>query len=258
MASCRLGAELAIDEARRAATLLRQPIDDVTHIDDFATARTRLETEPLSAVVCALSARDTAELGASASRAGVVLLNAAASEDALRNNECARTTFHVAASDAMRADVLRASSVGDAVSDGAAVELWSSHLERFGATQLNDRYRARFAKPMDSGAWAGWFAVKAAWEASLRARAVDGAAIAAYLERDAAAFDGHKGVPLSFRRWDHQLRQPLYVTARSGAVSGGRGRTQAQPVTVPSTPSLSRAALDSIGTGAEATTCRWR
>jgi ABC-type branched-subunit amino acid transport system substrate-binding protein len=253
-----MGAELAIDEARRTATLLRRPIDVVTHIDDFATARTLLETEPLSAVVCALSARDMAELGASASRTGVVLLNAAASEDALRNEECARTTFHVAASDAMRAEALRASSVGDAVGDGGAVEIWNGHLERFGAAQLNDRYRARFAKPMDSGAWAGWFSVKAAWEASLRARAVDGAAIAAYLERDTAAFDGHKGVPLSFRRWDHQLRQPLYVTARSESASGARAQTQAQPITVPSAPSPSRAALDSIGTGEEATTCRWR
>jgi ABC-type branched-subunit amino acid transport system substrate-binding protein len=258
MASCRMGAELATDEARRAATLLRQPLDAVTLRDDFAAARTLLETESLSAVVCALNARDTAELGSSASRVGVVLFNATASEDALRNEECARTTFHVAASDAMRADVLRASSVGDALGDGVAVELWNGHLERFGAAQLNDRYRARFAKPMDSGAWAGWFSVKVAWEASLRARAVDGAAIATYLERDAAVFDGHKGVPLSFRRWDHQLRQPLFVTARSEAASGDRARAQPQPSTVPSTPSPSRLALDSIGTGEEATTCRWR
>jgi hypothetical protein len=27
----------------------------------------------------------------------------------------------------------------------------------------------------------------------------------------APPFDGHKGEALTFRKWDHQLRQPLYV-----------------------------------------------
>ena len=38
----------------------------------------------------------------------------------------------------------------------------------------------------------------------------DGAALAAFME-GAPPFDGHKGEALTFRRWDHQLRQPLYV-----------------------------------------------
>ena len=40
--------------------------------------------------------------------------------------------------------------------------LWDASLERFGATQLNDRYRRRFGVGMDGPAWAGWFAAKLA------------------------------------------------------------------------------------------------
>lgn len=133
---------------------------------------------------------------------------------------------------------------------GATVELWHASLERFGAGQLNDRFRARFRKPMDSAAWAGWFAVKVVWEASQRARVVAGDAIASFLERDTTAFDGHKGVPLSFRRWDHQLRQPLYV------VDSPASRT-AVVTTVPTDPAPLRASLDALGTTAETTSCQW-
>jgi hypothetical protein len=44
----------------------------------------------------------------------------------------------------------------------------------------------------------------------VRASATDGAALVAFLE-SAPPFDGHKGEALTFRKWDHQLRQPLYV-----------------------------------------------
>ena len=69
---------------------------------------------------------------------------------------------------------------------------------------------------MDGPAWAGWMAVKALWEASLRARSADPIELRSYLERPATRFDGHKGWPLSFRPWDRQLRQPLYLVSGDG------------------------------------------
>jgi ABC transporter substrate binding protein (PQQ-dependent alcohol dehydrogenase system) len=105
---------------------------------------------------------------------------------------------------------------------------------------------------MDGAAWAGWMAVKVLWEASLRARSTDGAALRAYLDRDATQFDGHKGWPLSFRAWDHQLRQPLYLVAPAenggtrivGEVPAGRGEHS------------SREMLDRLGADATASACR--
>jgi len=96
-------------------------------------------------------------------------------------------------------------------------DAWLPSLERFGAGQLNDRFRARFLGNtgqsamvgMTGPAWAGWFAMKAAVETSLRART--GAAGSLRRAILAARFDGHKGTPLAFTPGG-VLTHPLYVT----------------------------------------------
>jgi ABC-type branched-subunit amino acid transport system substrate-binding protein len=98
---------------------------------------------------------------------------------------------------------------------------WHYELERFSARELNGRFRRRWNAPMTEIAWAGWAAVKLIGEALVRANATDGAALVAFME-SAPPFDGHKGEALTFRKWDHQLRQPLYVAgARKREEIGG-------------------------------------
>ena len=96
---------------------------------------------------------------------------------------------------------------------GERIVVWHESLERFGAAQLNDRYRAATGSPMTSDAWTGWFAMKVIAESALRARTVDPHALTAYLASPATQFDGHKGSPLRFdaRR---RLRQPVYLVRR--------------------------------------------
>ena len=98
--------------------------------------------------------------------------------------------------------------------------LWAPTLERYGASQINNRFRAKYQIPMDGGAWAGWVAVKIASETALRVHSVDPKAMLSFLESASTSFDGHKGWPLSFRVSDHQLRQPLYVMSRAPAGTG--------------------------------------
>jgi ABC transporter substrate binding protein (PQQ-dependent alcohol dehydrogenase system) len=86
---------------------------------------------------------------------------------------------------------------------------WHPELVRFGAEQLNQRFRARFGQPMDGPAWAGWAAVKALAELALRNPGIPRAELPARLE--ALRFDGHKGNPLSFAPGDHHLRQPVHL-----------------------------------------------
>jgi hypothetical protein len=253
VASCRHGAELGVEEAMRAAALLRKRLDVVPVIHDRERARVLIASGDIAAAVVAGSAADMAELGAQSSPNGTVLVNCLAVADALRNEQCARTVFHIAPSETMiiAAKRLVAPSSSGSPNGESTIELWHASLERFGAGQLNDRYRAQVKQPMDSAAWAGWFAVKAIWEASQRARSVEGRTIADFIERDTTALDGHKGVALSFRSWDHQLRQPLYAVPTSG---GGA----ADIATVPSDPGPSRAALDALGTPVQETKCQWR
>jgi hypothetical protein len=99
----------------------------------------------------------------------------------------------------------------------------------------------------------GWFGVKVLWESTLRSRSVQPVMLLRYLQGDAAQFDGHKGRPLSFRRWDHQLRQPLYVAAPGSPAD-------APPVEVPraapGSEETSRDLLDRLGTPQSRSSCR--
>jgi hypothetical protein len=256
-----MGIALGMDEAARAATLLGGGIAVVARVTSVRDAAALLERDAPGVLICAANAAEVAELAGDATRRGVVLVNATATADVLRNARCARLLFHVAASDAMRADAQRlwSTQAGSAATPPDEPALWDARLERFGAGQLNARFESRFHHPMDSDAWAGWFAVKVAWEASQRARSVDGASIAEYLERDTTQFDGQKGVPLSFRRWDHQLRQPLYVAPTSDSpVRDARAERSAPPTPIPAPDATpARAALDALGTSEQASTCRW-
>jgi hypothetical protein len=82
---------------------------------------------------------------------------------------------------------------------------WDGKGEKFGAAQLNARYRAAYAQPMTSEAWAGWFAVKVLWEAAVRSRSAEPQSIQEYLQSPRTTFDGHLGRPLRFDPQTHRL-----------------------------------------------------
>lgn len=208
------GVLLGVEEAARTGELVGRAVElravllrDVDRL---------MEGEPVAAVVGGEDEQACRALAALADRSGIPFVNVGCRSDAFRGESCARGVFHVEASERMYADALAAGAEG-----AASAVLWHPALERFGAEQLNDRFRARFGGQMDGPAWAGWMAVKLLWEASLRARTTEAAALRAHLERPATQFDGHKGWPLSFRPGDRQLRQPLYLVADGGSRVAG-------------------------------------
>lgn len=152
----------------------------------------------------------------------LIFLDVAARDMGARN-ACRRHSFHIEANELMYSNAARQFAAnGNAHPNARAkssVALWDSHLERFGASQLNDRYAAAAKRAMDGPAWAGWAAIKIVSEAALRAGSADPTRIIAYLEAPTTQFDGHKGWPLSFRLADHQLRQPLYIVVPASAAS---------------------------------------
>jgi len=75
---------------------------------------------------------------------------------------------------------------------------WHPRLTRFGAGELNERFRRETGHAMDEAAWLGWIAVKIAAESALRRR-----------DLASVRVDGHKGVPLRFDA-NRNLVQPLY------------------------------------------------
>lgn len=149
---------------------------------------------------------------------------------------------------------------------GYRAALWDTTLTAHGAKDLNERFMSRWGKPMDPPAWAAYQAVKLFTEAVIATRTLDSATLIAYLESPAAVFDIQKGPETSFRAWDHQLRQPLYIVeATPGAEWGGGVRLsdQVNMVTlkgeVPDATNLDGSRiqkLDSLGDDATADSCR--
>jgi branched-chain amino acid transport system substrate-binding protein len=89
--------------------------------------------------------------------------------------------------------------------------LWDTTLEANGAGEFNTRYITRWGDPVDPPAWAAYQAVRVLFETVKAIGSVDGPAIVDYLENSGTEFDLLKGPGTSFRPWDHQLRQPLYL-----------------------------------------------
>jgi ABC-type branched-subunit amino acid transport system substrate-binding protein len=127
---------------------------------------------------------------------------------------------------------------------------WHSELEQFSGRELNGRFRRRFGLPLTDTSWAAWAAVKLIGESLVRGNATTSDRLMAFLET-APPFDGHKGTALTFRSWDHQLRQPIYVM-------GPRARDEARGArgSFAVLAQLPGANLDDLGTGAAETRCR--
>lgn len=99
--------------------------------------------------------------------------------------------------------------------------MWHHTLEKYSARDLNGRYRRRFGERLDGASWSAWAALKLVGEAVLRAGTTP-QALLEYLESD-PPFDGHKGRPLTFRKSDHQLRQPMFLAQTRKAVPAESG-----------------------------------
>jgi ABC transporter substrate binding protein (PQQ-dependent alcohol dehydrogenase system) len=122
---------------------------------------------------------------------------------------------------------------------------WHWTWEHNGAPQVQARFEKRTAGRHMTGAdWASWIAVKMIVQAALRTRSTEFRA-----QRDfilAGAFDGDKGLAVSVRAWDHQLRQAMllaspYAVVATAPVEGALHRTNE---------------LDTLGDDAPESPCR--
>lgn len=91
------------------------------------------------------------------------------------------------------------------------VTTWEPTLDAYGAREMNARYRQQFREPMDSSAWATYQAVKILYEAAFFGGSLQADAVLAFLAAPTSVFDIYKGIGTSFRPWDRQLRQTLFL-----------------------------------------------
>jgi len=103
-------------------------------------------------------------------------------------------------------------------SAGLMAVAWSWTWERYGAPQLNNRFLAKAGRHMTGRDWSAWMATKLVTTAALRTRSGDFAKLRAQVLSD-ASYDGVKGLPVSVRAWDHQLRQAILLAAGDAVVA---------------------------------------
>jgi ABC transporter substrate binding protein (PQQ-dependent alcohol dehydrogenase system) len=103
--------------------------------------------------------------------------------------------------------------VGDA---GMVALAWHHQFERYGAPQASRRLAKAARRFMTGHDWASWMAGKAV--ATLATSQPKPNAPAALQALGKMELDGSKGVPMAFRSWDRQLRQPLLLSDGQGVV----------------------------------------
>lgn len=104
--------------------------------------------------------------------------------------------------------------VGDA---GLVPVAWHAQFERFGAPQVSRRFAKATKRPMTAHDWTAWLAAKAL--ITIAAAQPKGPNAAWQQALGKVQLDGSKGVNMSFRSWDGQLRQTLLLTDGQGVIS---------------------------------------
>lgn len=94
---------------------------------------------------------------------------------------------------------------------GLTPAAWGHPVEAWAAVQLQGRFRKHAGRKMGAVDWAGWMATHAVGEAAVQLRSRDPAAIQSLLLSPGFEAGGFKGRALSFRAWNGELRQPVFV-----------------------------------------------
>ncbi len=137
---------------------------------------------------------------------------------------------------------------------------WEATIDAYGGREYNARYRLRWdGEPMDSVAWAAFHGVKTLFEAAFFGGSVAGEDVLAYLTAATSVFDLHKGIAVTFRSWDHQMRQSLFLVKISDeaemAFNLGLLVGELPAIYMPGTDPLER--LDQLGDMENRSTCQF-
>jgi len=150
-------------------------------------------------------------------------------------------------------------NIAPKLGSGMRATAWEPTLDAYGARELNARYMGRWDQPMESAAWATYQGVKVLFEAAMFSGSTEPEAILNYLGAPTSVFDVWKGIGTSFRPWDHQLRQPLYLSkidpTATDAKLLGQLVGELPAIYMPGTDPVER--LDQMGDLASNSQCRF-
>ncbi len=104
-------------------------------------------------------------------------------------------------------------------SAGLVPTSWDPSNEQWGATQLQQRFEAKYSRPMSALDMNAWTAARMIGEAAAHGAAADAATTKAFLLSREFALAAYKGQKLTLRDWNLQLRQPILLSDGRNVVS---------------------------------------
>jgi ABC transporter substrate binding protein (PQQ-dependent alcohol dehydrogenase system) len=131
-------------------------------------------------------------------------------------------------------------------SNGLTAMAWHPHWERNGAPQLTRRFMRFAHRPMAAQDWAAWIAVKSIVAVLTEQPKATVAEQHRLLRGGQLYVDGYKGPRLSFRPWDGQLRQPIFLGHADGVAGSAPFDGVLHPTEV----------LDTLGVDQKESTCK--
>ena len=102
---------------------------------------------------------------------------------------------------------------------GLVPRAWHRTHERWGAVQMQNRFYKQAGRWMNDVDYSSWLAVRAVGEAVTRTNSVNSEEVNKFMLSDRFSLAGFKGVKLTFRGWNQQLRQPVLLAMPRSIVS---------------------------------------
>ncbi len=130
---------------------------------------------------------------------------------------------------------------------GLTATAWHRAHESWGGVQLQRRFEDQAGRWMTPTDFAAWLAVRSLGEAASRTGSVDQGEVLDYMLSEEFELAGYLGLPVSYRTWNHQLRQPILVTGPRMVASVSPQEGYLHP----------RSPLDSLGADEGESTCRF-
>lgn len=104
-------------------------------------------------------------------------------------------------------------------SHGLVAVGWHRSFEQYAGTQMQNRFEREAKRVMTERDYYGWLAVRVFGEAVLRTGSNNDKTLKDYIVSKDFEVAGFKGQGLTFRTWDHQMRQPILLSGPRALVS---------------------------------------
>ncbi len=102
---------------------------------------------------------------------------------------------------------------------GLVPSSWHRVQEQWGSTQFQRRFTKIAGRWMEERDYGAWLGIRAIGEAVTRTSSADTKTLREHLRSPKFALGGFKGVGLSFRPWNQQMRQPVLLVNKRVLVS---------------------------------------